>query len=98
MISQAYNPFVIIGRKVQENAGDFVWKAELAAKLKKCGDCDPEVLVQLEGQTKMAKEAVNRWTDNIFSAHSWIGKRFPHVEVSQLNKQYEIPEELDYIE
>eukprot|EP00093_Oithona_nana_P007048 07048.XXX_255200_255817_1 [CDS] Oithona nana genome sequencing. len=73
-------------------------KAELAAKLKKYEGCDPEVLVQLEGQTKMAKEAVNRWTDNIFSAHSWIGKRFPHVEVSQLNKQYEIPEELDYIE
>ena len=73
-------------------------KKDLAAQLKKYEGCDPEVLVQLESETKMAKEAVNRWTDNIFNFHTWVGKRFPGVDSTSLNKQYEIPDDLDYVE
>ena len=73
-------------------------KTELKNKLKKFEGCDPEVLVKLEEETKMAKEAVNRWTDNIFSVHSWIGKSFPSVNISDMNKQLGIPDELDYVE
>ena len=38
-----------------------------------------------------------RWTDNIYSLHSWIGRKFPSISVSDLNKQFGIPEDLDYV-
>lgn len=73
-------------------------KAELEATLKKYEGCDPEVLEKLQAETKMAKEAINRWTDNIFAVQSWIGKKFPGVSMDQMNKQFEVPDDLDYVE
>ncbi len=70
----------------------------LRAEVKKYEGCDPEVLHRLESETKMAKEAVNRWTDNIYAVQSWIGKRFPSINVNDMNKQFEIPDDLDYME
>jgi len=46
---------------------------------------------------QVAKEAGNRWTDNIFSVKSWCKKKF-YIEDSVINKQFEIPEDLDYLE
>lgn len=92
-------------------------KEELEAEITKYQDCDPEVLDRLRGETKMAREGANRWTDNIYSLHSWIGKRggifltsaittkfgifplgqkFPSVSTADLNKQFGIPDDLDY--
>ena len=73
-------------------------KADLQKQLKKYEGCDPEALVRLENETKMAKEAVNRWTDNIFSVHSWVGKRFPTVNINDMNKSFGIPDDMDYVE
>ncbi|KAL3243766.1 hypothetical protein MRX96_019716 [Rhipicephalus microplus] len=69
---------------------------EVAAELEKHKDCDPEVLEEVKKQTLVAKEAVNRWTDNIFSIKSWVKNKF-FIEESVLNKQFGIPEELDYV-
>uniref|UniRef100_A0A6G4ZYJ8 Meiotic nuclear division protein 1 homolog n=1 Tax=Rhipicephalus microplus TaxID=6941 RepID=A0A6G4ZYJ8_RHIMP len=69
---------------------------EVAAELDKHKDCDPEVLEEVKKQTLVAKEAVNRWTDNIFSIKSWVKNKF-FIEESVLNKQFGIPEELDYV-
>ena len=48
--------------------------------------------------TKKALESANRWTDNIFNLQEWIKKKFPSIGLETFNKQFEIPEELDYIE
>ena len=42
-------------------------KELIKSKIKKFEGCDPEVLEKIEGDAKMAKEAINRWTDNIFA-------------------------------
>lgn len=46
---------------------------------------------------KVAKEAGNRWTDNIFSVKSWCKKKF-FIEDNVIDKQFGIPEDLDYLE
>lgn len=69
---------------------------KVLAELEKHKDCDPEVLEEVKKQTLVAKEATNRWTDNIFSIKSWVKNKF-FIEESVLNKQFGIPEELDYV-
>lgn len=69
---------------------------EMLSQLQRFRDCDPEVLESVKEQTAVAKEAVNRWTDNIFGIKSWVKNKFC-IEESVLNKQFGIPEEMDYI-
>lgn len=45
----------------------------------------------------MAKEAANRWTDNLFSMKSWCKNKFG-LDESTINKHFSIPEELDFVE
>ncbi|XP_072024201.1 LOW QUALITY PROTEIN: meiotic nuclear division protein 1 homolog [Amphiura filiformis] len=71
--------------------------AKLQADLDKYRECDPEVLEEVKTQTVMAKEAVNRWTDNIFSIKSWCKKKF-YMEEKVIDKQFGIPEDFDYID
>ncbi|XP_056346715.1 meiotic nuclear division protein 1 homolog isoform X2 [Oenanthe melanoleuca] len=54
--------------------------------------------VSSKGQTnQVAKEAANRWTDNIFSIKSWAKRKFGFEE-SRIDKCFGIPEDLDYID
>lgn len=46
---------------------------------------------------QMAKEAANRWTDNLFSMKSWCKNKFG-LDESTINKHFSIPEELDFVE
>ena len=73
-------------------------KDELDLKLKQYEDSDPQFLSELENGTTISKLGANRWTDNIFALHSWIRNKFPSVSISDLNKQFGIPEDIDYIE
>ena len=73
-------------------------KDELDLKLKRYKDSDPQVLKELEQETKISKLGANRWTDNIFALHSWIRDKFPSVSINDLNQQFGIPEDIDYIE
>ena len=52
----------------------------MQARLKDFADNDPVVLEQMVKETKEAVEAVNRWTDNIFSIQGWIKKKFPGID------------------
>ena len=70
----------------------------LKAKIKKYEGCDPEELERLKKETMIAKEAVNRWTDNIYSIQSWVGKKYPTVNVNDLNQQFGVPDDMDYME
>lgn len=43
------------------------------------------------------KDAANTWTDNIFALQSWCKTKFG-ISEQDLNKQFNIPEDLDYKE
>ncbi|XP_052802451.1 meiotic nuclear division protein 1 homolog isoform X2 [Mya arenaria] len=72
-------------------------RSRLAGELERYRECDQEVVEEVKQNSQIAREAANRWTDNIFSTKSWIKKKFSFDE-SVINKQFEIPEDLDYIE
>ncbi|GFT89063.1 meiotic nuclear division protein 1 homolog [Nephila pilipes] len=72
-------------------------KTDLMEKIEKYKDCDPQALEEVKKQIEISKEAANRWTDNIFAIKSWCKNKF-FIEDSVMNKQFGIPEELDYIE
>lgn len=72
-------------------------KEELEEEIKKYKDSDPEILKKLRDEIKMSKEGANRWTDNIFCLQSWISKKFPSISIAEMNKQFGVPEDLDYV-
>jgi len=69
----------------------------VGSELAQYQDCDPDVLDGVKKVGDVALEAANRWTDNLFQVKGWCKTKF-NVEESQLNKQFNIPEELDYID
>ncbi|KAM3937910.1 meiotic nuclear division protein 1 homolog [Leptodactylus fuscus] len=72
-------------------------REQLMTELEKYKECDPDVIDEIREANKVAKEAVNRWTDNIFSVKSWAKKKFGFEE-SKIDKTFGIPEEFDYID
>ena len=44
-----------------------------------------------------SKEAINRWTDNIFSVQSWCKIKFG-IDNKTMCQNFGIPDELDYID
>ncbi|XP_054707729.1 meiotic nuclear division protein 1 homolog [Uloborus diversus] len=70
---------------------------EMKIKIDKYKDSDPEALELIKQDTEAYKEEANLWTDNIFAIKSWCKKKF-FIEEAQINKQFGIPEELDYLE
>lgn len=82
---------------LEELAEKEALNSKLQQELDQYRDCDPEVVEEVKTQTVVAKEAANRWTDNVFSIKSWCKKKF-NIEEKTLNKQFGIPEEFDYID
>ncbi|XP_069682875.1 meiotic nuclear division protein 1 homolog [Periplaneta americana] len=69
----------------------------LLKEIQKYKDSDPEVMEKMKNQTQVAKEAANRWTDNIFSIKAWCKNKF-FIEENVLNKQFGIDPEMDYLD
>jgi len=72
-------------------------KQALNSELERLRECDPQHLRQMKQESVLAVEASNRWTDNLFALRPWCRNKFS-IEESQFNKQFEIPEDLDYID
>ncbi|XP_042341463.1 meiotic nuclear division protein 1 homolog [Plectropomus leopardus] len=72
-------------------------RTQLQAELEKYRECDPEVVEEMRKSNVVAKEAVSRWTDNIFAIKSWTKKKFAFDE-SRINKAFGIPEDFDYLD
>jgi len=68
-----------------------------AIELESLKDNDPELLEKIASEIEESKEAANKWTDNLFQLKSWIKKKFP-IDEKQIDKQFGIPEDLDYVE
>lgn len=72
-------------------------KEQLQAEVEKYKECDPDVVEEIRQSNKIAKDAVNRWTDNIFAVKSWAKRKFGFEE-SKIDKTFGIPEDFDYID
>ncbi|KAK6628122.1 hypothetical protein RUM44_010604 [Polyplax serrata] len=72
-------------------------KSKLEVDLKKYQKYDPKILEKLENDIKVKKEAVNKWTDNIYAVKSWCKNKFM-IEPDIIDKQFGIPSELEYVE
>ncbi|XP_018935334.1 meiotic nuclear division protein 1 homolog isoform X2 [Cyprinus carpio] len=93
-----------VGREVNEERENLLkeltalkqQRDQLKAELEKYKECDPEVVEEIRKANITAKEAVSRWTDNVFAIKSWAKKKFG-FENSSLDKAFGIPEDFDYI-
>ncbi|KAL2103260.1 hypothetical protein ACEWY4_000128 [Coilia grayii] len=72
-------------------------KVQLKAELEKHRECDPEVVKEMRKENDDAKEAVSRWTDNVFAIKSWAKRKFAFDD-SRINKAFGIPEDFDYMD
>ncbi|KAK1129028.1 hypothetical protein K0M31_020160 [Melipona bicolor] len=70
---------------------------QLKQQIAKFSDADPEVIAKIAEKAQKYKEATNIWTDNIFAIQSWCKNKFDISEAC-LNKQFNIPDDLDYKE
>ncbi|XP_012241999.1 meiotic nuclear division protein 1 homolog [Bombus impatiens] len=70
---------------------------QLNKQIAKFSDADPEVIAKLAEKVQKYKEVTNIWTDNIFAIQSWCKNKFD-ISVECLNKQFNIPDDLDYKE
>lgn len=70
---------------------------ELDAELSRFAELDPEHIERIKESMIPVRDAANRWTDNVFSCISWVSDRFG-VERSLMYKQFDIPEDMDYLE
>lgn len=72
-------------------------RAQLKAELDKYSECDPEVIEELKRSNIRAKEAVSRWTDNVFAIKSWAKRKFSFDD-NRIDKAFGIPEDFDYMD
>ncbi|KAF3852421.1 hypothetical protein F7725_005776 [Dissostichus mawsoni] len=72
-------------------------RTQLQAELEKYRECDPEVVEEMRKSNGVAKDAVSRWTDNVFAIKSWTKKKF-NFDDSRMNKAFGIPEDFDYMD
>ncbi|MCI4394859.1 hypothetical protein PGIGA_G00173600 [Pangasianodon gigas] len=72
-------------------------KETLRAELEKYKECDPEVVEEMRKENVTAKEAVSRWTDNVFAIKLWAKRKFS-LDDNRLDKAFEIPENFDYLD
>jgi len=71
-------------------------RARLAEEIKLYADQDPEILDAIQDDTKIAFDAANRWTDNIFNIKSWATRKFG-MSSTDFHKSFVVPAELDYV-
>ncbi|KAK9324168.1 meiotic nuclear division protein 1 [Lipomyces orientalis] len=67
----------------------------LNAAISKYSDCDPELLESQQNALALAKEAVNRWTDNIFLVIGYF--RDQGTDIQMVYQEFGIPEDLDSV-
>nr|XP_034186728.1 meiotic nuclear division protein 1 homolog [Osmia lignaria] len=72
-------------------------EVQLKKQIAKFSDADPEAIAKLVEKAQEYKDAANVWTDNIFAIQSWCKRKFD-ISEELLNKQFNIPNDLDYKE
>ncbi|EZA57160.1 hypothetical protein DMN91_007304 [Ooceraea biroi] len=70
---------------------------EIKTKIAQLSGINPEEIAEMNTKAKRYKDGANTWTDNIFALQSWCKTKFG-ISEQELNKQFNIPEDLDYKE
>ncbi|XP_020296187.1 meiotic nuclear division protein 1 homolog isoform X2 [Pseudomyrmex gracilis] len=70
---------------------------EIKQQIVKFSDVDEGAIAEMSKTARRYKDAANTWTDNIFSLQTWCKNKFGITE-QNLNKQFNIPDDLDYLE
>ncbi|KAJ2308975.1 Meiotic nuclear division protein 1 [Coemansia sp. RSA 2706] len=65
-------------------------------ELKQFAECDPVLMNKKREEARVAKDAANRWTDNVFIIQGWIKDKFS-MDMDEFNKYVGIPADLDSI-
>ena len=73
-------------------------KTKLESEIKNYERSDPKIIVKMEEDSKVARDAANRWTDNCFIILQWIQNSKPGFTQKDIEKNFPIFKELDYIE
>jgi len=71
--------------------------SELKTELKKYIEFDPELIEDMEQDIQEARDAANRWTDNILTLRKWCSESFG-IDETAFNANFAVPEELEYVE
>jgi hypothetical protein len=73
-------------------------KAELDVQLKQFERSDPKILLKIADDSKISKDSINRWTDNLFLILQWIQNSKPGFTQKELEQSFPIYKNLDYVE
>ncbi|KAJ3283610.1 Meiotic nuclear division protein 1, partial [Rhizoclosmatium sp. JEL0117] len=68
----------------------------LKTELVQFKDCDPALIDAKEKAAVIARDAANRWTDNVFCLQSYCRDRFG-MDAATFCRNFQIPEEFDHI-
>lgn len=72
---------------------------ELKEKVDILERCSPEKVQEMKKQIAIAKEAANRWADNIHSVRSiFLREQGGQVSATMFNTTFNLPEDFDYLE
>ncbi|KAJ2878321.1 Meiotic nuclear division protein 1 [Coemansia aciculifera] len=71
------------------------WNAQ-QTELQTFKECDPELMKQKRDETTVARDAANRWTDNIFIMQSWVCEKF-NTDTADFAKHFGIPADMDNV-
>jgi len=72
-------------------------KKKLQSKLQEFAECDPDFAEALKKGSRIAMEAANRWTDNLFVLRGWCENNFS-MSRSDFDANFNVPADLDYLE
>ncbi|KAJ2443001.1 Meiotic nuclear division protein 1, partial [Coemansia sp. RSA 2440] len=93
-----------LGREHTEERGNLVeemtetealWSGQ-QEELKQFKECDPVLMHRKKEEAGVAKDAANRWTDNVFIIQSWVRDKF-NMDMDEFNKFFGIPAEFDSV-
>eukprot|EP00347_Sterkiella_histriomuscorum_P013010 403366359 len=73
-------------------------KAEVDSQLKNYERSDPKIIQKMEDDSAISKQAANRWTDNLYIIMQWIQQSKPNCTEKDLESNFPIFRNLDYIE
>ncbi|KAJ2008602.1 Meiotic nuclear division protein 1 [Coemansia thaxteri] len=71
------------------------WRAQ-QTELQTFKECDPVLMKQKRDESVVARNATNRWTDNVFIMQGWVCEKF-NMDQADFAKYFGIPADLDSV-
>eukprot|EP00347_Sterkiella_histriomuscorum_P010958 403374287 len=72
--------------------------SELNTRIKMYEKCDPKRLDEINANKKICKDAMVRWTDNLYEMENWIKKNNQAMTNQELHQAFPILKDLDYLD